>query len=361
MSTHRGTVIITGGSGLIGSALALALRDRYHVVAFDNAGLPHPPPGVDTMDVDLTSESSVAGALDRVEREQGSRIESVVHLAAYYDFSGRPSPKYGELTVGGTERMLRLLRDRDVGQFVFASTSLVYGPTEPGRPQAEDAPLAPMWAYPESKAAAELVVQETRGSIPTVIVRIAAVYDEEGHSPPLANHLQRVAERWFIGRFYPGDPAHGQSFVHREDLIDALARVVDRRAQLPPDLVLNLSAETVAYGDIQHALGLLLHAEDWKTRPVPKVIARAGARFLNALPGSGHFIQPWMINIADDHIELDASRARELLDWDPRRTVRETLPAMVANFRADPETFYRVNKLTPPSRLPKPAGSPTPA
>lgn len=351
MDKHQGTVIITGGSGLIGSALALALCDRYHVVAFDTAGPPHPPEKIDTIKVDLTSDTSVSGALEDLRRNRGNRIESVVHLAAYYDFTGRPSPMYDKVTVGGTERMLRSLRTFDVGQFVFASTSLIYGPGEPGHPQNEDAQINPKWAYPKSKAKAEKVVHDLHGSIPIAIVRIAAVYDEEGHSPPLANHLQRIAERWLIGRVYPGDVTHGQSFVHRRDLIDALERVVDRRAQLPPDVTLNLASETVSYESIQRQLDLLLLGRESVIRHVPKVVARTGAWFLNALPGSGRFIQPWMIDLADDHIELDSTRARTLLDWNPRRTVAETLPDMVATFRSDPEGFYKTNKLTSPSNL----------
>lgn len=357
MNRHQGTVIITGGSGLIGSALALALRDRYHVVAFDNAGPPRPPAGIHTVNVDLTCDSGVREALEDVRRTRGNRIESIIHLAAYYDFSGRPSHRYEEITVRGTERLLRYLRGLDVGQFVFASTSLVYGPSEPGHPQTEGAPLDSRWDYPKSKVDAERIVREQHGSIPVVTLRISAVYDEQGHSPPLANHLQRIAERWLTGRVYPGDVTHGQSFVHREDLIDAIERVVDHRAQLPPDLVLNLASETVSFDAIQRELALLLHGEEWRTKMIPKVVAKAGAWFLNALPGHDPFIRPWMIDLDYDHLELDSTRARTLLNWQPRHSVRETLPRMVAAFRADPRNFYDVNKLKSPPNLAEMIGS----
>ena len=39
---------------------------------------------------------------------------------------GEPSPKYEEVTVRGTERLLRGLKDFDVGQFVFSSTMIVH-------------------------------------------------------------------------------------------------------------------------------------------------------------------------------------------------------------------------------------------
>ncbi len=52
-----------------------------------------------------------------------------------------------------------------------------------------------------------------------------------------------------------------------------------------------------------------------------------------------------MIDLADDHYALDVTRAEQLLGWRPRRSLRETLPRMIAALRADPEAFYRLNRL----------------
>ena len=48
--------------------------------------------------------------LERVRYAYGTHIASVIHLAAYYDFFGRPSAKYDEITVHGTGRLLRGLQ-----------------------------------------------------------------------------------------------------------------------------------------------------------------------------------------------------------------------------------------------------------
>lgn len=57
----------------------------------------------------------------------------MVHLAAYYDFLGKPSSKYDEITVVGTRRLLRGLRAGfEVEQFILSSTMLIHGPGEPG-------------------------------------------------------------------------------------------------------------------------------------------------------------------------------------------------------------------------------------
>jgi hypothetical protein len=67
--------------------------------------------------------------------------------------------------------------------------------------------------------------------------------------------------------------------------------------------------------------------------------------------GKDPFIKPWMIPRADDHYALDITRARETLGWEPRRSLRVTLPTMVAALKADPLGWYRENELDPPGRL----------
>ncbi len=53
----------------------------------------------------------------------GTRIASVIHLAAYFDLTGEPNPLYSEITVHCTEKLLRALQSFEVEQFVFASYS----------------------------------------------------------------------------------------------------------------------------------------------------------------------------------------------------------------------------------------------
>ncbi|MBY0507715.1 MAG: NAD(P)-dependent oxidoreductase [Bryobacteraceae bacterium] len=129
MTTKGSAVLVTGGSGLIGSAVIRELSERYTVIGFDREGNPHPPPMAECVCVDLTSSESVRAAFERVRYAYGDRLASVVHLAAYYDFSGEPSSKYEEITVRGTERLLKELRNFQVEQFLFSSTMLVHAPS----------------------------------------------------------------------------------------------------------------------------------------------------------------------------------------------------------------------------------------
>ena len=234
MDPRKGTIIITGSSGMIGSPLSAMLGAAYNAVGFDRAGPPYPPIEVECVSVDLTADDRIRRALARVRFAYGPRLASVIHLAAYYDFSGEPSPLYEEITVRGTERLLRALHEMqfEVEQFVFSSTMLVHAPGRPGERICEDSPIEPRWDYPRSKAETEKVIKAERGAIPSVMLRIAGVYDDDCHSIPLAHQIQRIYERRLTGRVYPGDVSRGQAFVHLDDTLEAIRRAVEKRQRV---------------------------------------------------------------------------------------------------------------------------------
>jgi len=364
MAASTGIILVTGSNGRIGDAVMRRFAGRFtDVVGFDRKAPQPAPPGCTYITVDITSDDDVRDGIRTVREHHGSHIVSVIHLAAYYDFFGEPSPKYDEITVQGTGRLLRELRAQEfqVEQFIFSSTMLVHRPAEPGQFIDEDWPIEPTWAYPESKVRTEQVIRDERGDIPAVLLRISGVYDDLTHSIPLAQQIQRISERDLTSRVYSGSTAHGQAFLHMDDLVDAIERLVDRRADLPPELPLLLGEpDALSYDELQHTIARLTIGTTGETLEIPGALAplaKVGAWVLDHVPGQEGFIKPWMIDRANDHYALDITRARTMLGWEPKRTLRETLPKMVANMKADPLAWYRENDLEPPSDL-KPSSEP---
>ncbi|AVR46587.1 nucleoside-diphosphate sugar epimerase [Christiangramia fulva] len=340
----REVVIVTGSSGMIGSALIHKLAKKYDVVGFDQDGYPFPPVEAECVCVDLTSDSRMAFAFERIRYAYGNKIASVVHLAAYYDFLGRPSDLYDKVTVKGTERLLKYLQDFEVEQFIFSSSMLVYKPSSPGVRITEDSPLEPKWDYPKSKVTTEKVMHEKRGEIPIVMMRIAGVYSEEGSSIPITNQVQRIYEKQITAKLYPANTAHGSTYVHRDDVIDAMTLAVEKRKDLPAEVILNIGDdETLTYQELQDIISTEIHGKKMPIIGIPKWFAKAGA-FMQNLFGKA-FIKPWMIDLANDHFEMDSSRAQKLLGWKPEHSLRDTLPKMVKNLNDDPKKFYRENHL----------------
>jgi nucleoside-diphosphate-sugar epimerase len=350
---QRYPVLITGAAGLIGSRLAESLLGQYPVVGFDVVETEGQLPDVDWIRCDLTDEHVVRRALAELRERHGARLSSVVHLAAYYDFSGEPSSLYDELTVEGTRRLLQGLRSFTIEQFVFSSTLLVMKPTSPGEVLTEESPGEAEWDYPKSKLLTEQVIAENRGDTPAVVLRIAGVYDEDCHSIPISEQIRRIYERELQSHFFPGNAEHGQSFVHLDDLVDCFLRVIRRRSDLGPhEIFLVGEPDIVSYGELQDIIGEQLYGTQWSTMRIPKAVAKAGIWVEEKL-GQDPFTKPWMIDMADSHYPVDISKAKRLLSWQPQHSLRQTLPAMLRRLQDDPVRWYLLNKLRLPEELPK--------
>lgn len=354
--TDKPLVLITGAAGNLGRSLAKALGDSYAVIGLDTRT---PDIGFPIIEVDLTEDASVEAALASLRQDYGDRIASVLHLAAFFDFSGEDKPLYDTVNVEGSRRLVRGLADFEVEQFVYSGTMLVHEPGEPGERIDESAPVDPQWAYPRSKARAEQAIREERGTMPVVFLHLAGVYDERTSVPTFAHQIARIYERDFQSHFYSGDTRAGQAMVHRDDLIDAFVRTVERRESLTGETVILVGEEdAIGYGDLQDRLGCLTHGEaDWATIRLPATAAAAGAWVQDKTEplvpdaidqGERPFIRPFMTRMASDHYALDTRKARDLLGWQPRHRLADELPAIVAGLKQDPAAWYEANKITPP-------------
>jgi nucleoside-diphosphate-sugar epimerase len=350
--TSKPLILITGVSGLIGSRLADALTGEYRVIGLDIKPPLDQQPLTAFVECDLTETESVSQSLKQVQNQYGRDIASVVHLAAYYDFSGAPSPLYDELTVEGTRRLLMALQDFRVEQFIFSSSLLVMEPAEEGEKVTEASPVEATWDYPESKIAAEQIIRETRGSIPAVILRLAGVYDEDCHSVPISQQISRIHQKQLESYFFPGDADHGQAFVHLNDLVDAFLKTIERRGHLGDfEVLLIAEPDVMSYEELQDRIGEQLHGQEWPTIRIPKVVAKAGAWVKEKLAKEDEptFIKPWMVDLADQHYPVAIDRARQKLGWNPQRRLRSTIDDMISRLKEDPHRWYQENNLPPPA------------
>ncbi|MGE0622854.1 MAG: NAD-dependent epimerase/dehydratase family protein [Pseudomonadales bacterium] len=355
-------VLVTGASGLIGKALCARLEELGYVVL----GLDLDP-DIDYV-CDLTDPDNIARTLKDITDEHGGKFHAVVHLAAYFDFTGEPHPLYRKLNVDGTRHLLRALADHHVDRFVYASTMLVHAPTEPGVPISECSPLEARWSYPASKLDAETALTqtieamsdsgETPAPMPYSILRLAGLYHDDCGSPTLGNQIKRVYEKELTSRLYAGDPATGQSFIHLDDAVDALVRTVEKARDLPADHVVLIGEETVmSYQALNNAISMALHGEPLAVAEVPGSPAKLGAELQRiaekVIPdsidqGDEPFIRRYMIDLASDHYEIDATRARETLGFRTRHRLADELPKILERLRRDPLKFYERNSLQPP-------------
>ena len=232
--SNKAIIIITGSSGYIGGALTEKLSKEFKVVGLDR-GIPDKKiPGVDYYAVDFSSFECLQKTLKEIYQKFGSKIKSVIHLVAYYSFSGEESDLYEKITVQGSGNFLKTLNQFfEVKQFIFSSTMLVHEPGLAGKETNENSPVKPSWPYPKSKVEAEKIIESERGKVKTVNLRIAGIYDDYGHSVPLGNHIMRIYEQHFSSLLFPGNYHNRQSYLHLEDLLEAIELLIKKDMTLP--------------------------------------------------------------------------------------------------------------------------------
>lgn len=168
-------VLVTGGLGFVGYAVAYTLAETGHQVTVlarprpERTG-PELPAGVEIVYADIRDADAVRTGL------VGRGIEGVCHLAALTrvrDSFEHPLD-YFDVNVGGTLNLLRALEatTEQPPSFVLASTGAVYGSKVEGK-LTEDLPALPDNPYTASKRAAEQLVEyhAKNGAIGATILR----------------------------------------------------------------------------------------------------------------------------------------------------------------------------------------------
>jgi UDP-glucose 4-epimerase len=206
------TVLVTGGTGLVGTRLLARLaREGIDCRALVRAGK-NVPDGVMPVEGDILDTGTLGAAV--------RGVDAIVHLAAVFRTSD--DDQIWRVNLEGTRNLIAAAEEHAPAvRFLMASTSNVYddGGSHPGR---EDDDVKPTLAYPASKVAAE---NELRGSrLNWSVLRFPFVYgDNDGHldsAPQLLANMQ-----WH--------PAQRLSVIHHEDVatavVLALSGVIDGR------------------------------------------------------------------------------------------------------------------------------------
>lgn len=345
---NKPIILITGACGRIGKSIMKRFADTYTIIATDNE-TSEEVEVENYFQMDITNSDMVEKCLEKIKQKFGNTIDSVIHLVAYYSFGDQDWEKYQRITIKGTEQLiLNLKKNFQVKQFIFSSTLLVYKPCQQGEKIKEDSPLKPEWEYPKSKVISEQILYEENQDVHLVIFRIAGCYDDYCNSIPISHQIKRINENQLRKNFFPGNINHKTPFLHLDDLADAFFNAVEKRNELPHEVVINLGEpKSYSYDSLQKRLGKLILDKEFTTYSVPKFLAKTVSWIENQLPiHPKPFIQPWMIDIADANYDIDISLAKKLLDWTPKRDIYNTLPLMVEELKKNPAQWYKDHQLS---------------
>ena len=232
-------VLVTGGAGFIGSHLVdrLLSTNVEQVTVVDDFNNFYAPeikhenirhhlkdPRYKLAESDIRDRS----ALERVFNEM--RFDCIVHLAARAGV--RPSLKepqlYAETNINGTLNLLELARHHSIKQFVFGSSSSVYG-INAKVPFSEDDPIRqPISPYAATKAAGELLCHTYSHlyGLRCICLRFFTVYGPR-QRPDLAIH--KFAKLITQGKPIPvfGDGTTRRDYTYIDDIINGVLAAID--------------------------------------------------------------------------------------------------------------------------------------
>jgi UDP-glucuronate 4-epimerase len=312
-------LLITGGAGFIGSHLVDRLLasnvERITVVDdfndFYNPSIKHDnirehlkDPRYRIHEIDIRD----AAALEQIFK--GSNFDCVVHLAARAGV--RPSlsePQlYTETNINGTVNLLELARQHNIKQFVFGSSSSVYGINAKVPFSEEDPIRQPISPYAATKGAAELLCHTYSHlyGLRCVCLRFFTVYGPR-QRPDLAIHkfAKLISQHKPIPVF--GDGTTRRDYTYVDDIIDGITAAIHYDKSIYE--VINLGESRTV--ELRELISLLekeldTHAIIERQPPQPGDVPQTFA---------------------------DISKARALLNYQPKTQIEEGLRRFVEWFR----------------------------
>jgi len=182
-------ILVTGGSGFIGTNLVTDLLKEGHKVTI-----------YDKQRSETYPNYCIIGDIrDKEQLTQSMRgVDAVYHLAAEHRDDVQPTSLYYEVNVGGAENMVYALKENNVKRLTFTSTVAVYG-LNSGEPN-EDSPIKPFNDYGKSKYKAEIIFNKWADSDHThclITVRPTAIFGEKNRGN-VYNLLNQIASNRFI-------------------------------------------------------------------------------------------------------------------------------------------------------------------
>jgi UDP-glucuronate 4-epimerase len=310
-------ILITGGAGFIGSHVTRRLLARGEtVVCLDDFN--------DFYDPALKRENAATFAgrddwrlvegdirdavlVDELFRDE--RFDAVIHLAARAGV--RPSLKepnlYEEVNCIGTLRLLEAARHHGPTNFVFASSSSVYGINEKV-PFAESDPVdVPISPYATTKRAGELLCFNYSHlyGLRTSCLRFFTVYGpSQRPEMAIAKFTDLIAHGQAVPLYGTGQTRRDYTYI--DDIVDGVVAALDLAPRFE---IFNLGgSQTTALIDLVHWIAAELGVE-------PRV---------EMLPE-----QPGDVPITF----ADVDKARRLLGYEPKVPIREGLRRYVAWYR----------------------------
>jgi nucleoside-diphosphate-sugar epimerase len=297
-------ILVTGSSGFMGKVVVNRLVETKNKISIVVRA---------KQDIPSINEFLIDGiSSDNDWKQNLEGIDIIIHLAAVAHNSSNDPDYINEVNVKGTINLARQAVENGVKRFVFISSIGVLGKaTEAGKAFDERSAVSPHSQYAQSKLDAEnallKIAEETELEI--VIIRPVLVYGAgaPGNFGKLVKLVQRMP-------FLPFALCRNKrSFISVDNLVDFISTCVDHPKAKNEIFCISDSVD-VSIEEFTDGIAAGLN-KNLLQFPVPVWLFK----LLGKMTGKSELIEQL---IGD--LQVDSSKARELLDWTPPTTMVET-------------------------------------
>ncbi len=309
------TVLLTGSTGFVGSALLAELKKlpEFRVIAAVRSAV---SPASD----DVVVVGNIDGTTDYSAALNG--VDVVVHAAArahiMHDEVADPLVEFREVNVEGTLNLAKQAVAAGVKRFIFISSIGVHG-LNSSRPFKETDAEAPHDAYAVSKYEAEQDLRKlsTETGLEVVIIRPPLVYG--GAAPGNFRSLINLASKSVPLPF--GSVNNHRSMVYVGNLVSFIIRCIQHPMAANHTFLVS-DGEDVSLRKLVTFIRLCLGRSP-RLLPVPLWLFK----LVGAVTGKQGVVDRLL-----GDLQVDSSKARTLLEWVPPFTVSQGIEATVADF-----------------------------
>lgn len=314
-------LLVTGGTGFIGSHLAAAGRRRGAEVVV--LGLTdRPEEQVNAAWLADQGVEIVPGSITDAElcRRAGQGATHVFHLAVAMREGGKRDEFFERVNLDGTQRLLEAAAAGRVARFVYCSTIGIYGHRAAGV-TTESSPLRPGNIYERTKVAAEAVVRARApaAGVPFTILRPADVYG------PRDQRLLKLFRGVQAGRFPLFGRGEGRRhMVYVDDVVSAFFAACERPEAAGEGMIVAGPKPCTLVELIEEVRRATGSPRFGRRLPLAPMLAAAAVvedacRVLHVDPP----IYRRRMDFFTSDSEFDTSRARRVLGWAPEVDLAE--------------------------------------
>ncbi len=352
-STKLPVIIVTGASGFIGKHFLELVKEDYIIYAIARRTMQEvrieAHKNIKWFLVDIGEYKLLSEIIWTIQKEK--KVDYILHLAAYFDFTNKDHPEYHRTNVLGTKHMVDIAKSLNVSRFIFASSvaACIFPPT--GESIDEKTPLNADFPYAVTKREGEKMCRELSDDVPCSIVRFAAAFSDWCEYGPLFMFLKTWFSTSWNSKILGGKGESSVPYIHVQCLVQLLLNIIKTSDTLPKyDTYIASPNGATTHNELFKLSTRLFYGYNIRPFHMPKFLSTIGIYtwyFFGKLFKHPPFERPWMMRYIDKQLTVDSTYTQKTLNWEPnsRRKIERRILYLIEHLKSYPVEWQRRNMI----------------